>query len=114
MRIDTNTPTTGVRKIPVLRRLAPPVPAEPPVERISSQEASQWLQALGGRDNLLSLESVALTRLRVALKSGQQLQQKQLTELGCQGVSQVAEGVYHLLVGPRAGALGQSLGALPG
>lgn len=55
-----------------------------------------------------------MTRLRVALRNGQQLQHKRLTELGCQGVSQVAEGVYHLLVGPRAGALGQSLGALPG
>lgn len=83
-----------------------------PGERVSSQEAGEWLQALGGRDNLRSVEAVALTRLRITVKNGQQLQQGRLTELGCQGVSQLSEGIYHLLVGPRADALGQSLGNL--
>lgn len=32
MSIDTDTPTTGLRKIPVLRRLAPPRPVEPQTE----------------------------------------------------------------------------------
>ncbi|MDF3865775.1 N-acetylglucosamine-specific PTS transporter subunit IIBC [Pseudomonas denitrificans (nom. rej.)] len=87
---------------------------QPPVEPVSQQEAGEWLQALGGQDNLRSLETVALTRLRVVVSSGEQLQRSRLAELGCQGVSQVAEGVYHLLVGARAEALGQSLGSLDG
>lgn len=88
--------------------------APPPVELVSSREAGEWLQALGGQDNLRSVETVALTRLRVAVKNAEQLQQGRLAELGCQGVSQVAEGVYHLLVGVRAGALGQSFDRLRG
>ncbi|WP_412548078.1 N-acetylglucosamine-specific PTS transporter subunit IIBC [Pseudomonas sp. PDM19] len=88
--------------------------APPPAELVSSREAGEWLQALGGQDNLRSVETVALTRLRVAVKNAEQLQRDRLAELGCQGVSQVAEGVYHLLVGVRAGALGQSFDRLRG
>lgn len=88
------------------------VPEQPPSELVSSQEAGEWLQALGGQGNLRSVETVALTRLRVAVKNAEQLQRGRLAELGCEGVSQVAEGVYHLLVGARAGALGQSFDSL--
>ncbi|WP_447755881.1 N-acetylglucosamine-specific PTS transporter subunit IIBC [Pseudomonas nicosulfuronedens] len=87
---------------------------EQPAELVTPQEARQWLEALGGQDNLRSVESVALTRLRVAVKNGEQLQQSRLSDLGCQGISPLADGVYHLLVGPRASALGSSLGSLRG
>lgn len=87
---------------------------EQPAELVTPQEARQWLEALGGRDNLRSVESVALTRLRVAVKHGEQLQHSHLSDLGCQGISPLADGVYHLLVGPRAGMLGASLGSLHG
>lgn len=94
-------------------RAAPSVgekPAEQPEASLSPQETEQWLQALGGPDNLRSAETVALTRLRVAVRDGGRLQRSRLAELGCQGVSPVGEGVYHLLLGARAGSLGQSLG----
>ncbi|PJI49237.1 MAG: PTS N-acetyl-D-glucosamine transporter [Pseudomonas sp.] len=87
---------------------------EQPAELVTPQEARQWLEALGGRDNLRSVESVALTRLRVAVKHGEQLQHSHLSDLGCQGISPLADGVYHLLVGPRASALGSSLSSLHG
>jgi len=85
---------------------------QPSSETVSTEEATQWLQALGGKGNLHNVESVALTRLRVTLESRDRLQDKRLAELGCQGVTQAAEGVYHLLVGPRADALRQAIAPL--
>ncbi|MFR0691700.1 N-acetylglucosamine-specific PTS transporter subunit IIBC [Enterobacterales bacterium AE_CKDN230030158-1A_HGKHYDSX7] len=88
--------------------------ASEPLAAVPAGEAQAWLEALGGKANLISLDSVALTRLRVSLKNGQSLLESRLKELGCQGISQPAQGVYHLLVGPNAPALGQALQALRG
>ena len=37
------------------------------------------------------------------------LSEAQLTALGCQGVSQLDSGVWHLLVGDKATGLGEAL-----
>ena len=73
------------------------------------QEAEKWLNALGGRGNVRHLEAVAMTRLRVELGDDSRLSEAQLTALGCQGVSQLESGVWHLLMGDKASGLGEAL-----
>lgn len=73
--------------------------------------AEDWLDALGGRDNLLEAQCVASSRVRVRLKDESKVQRERLAAMGCQGVSPQAGGVWHLLVGDKAPGLGQVLQA---
>ncbi|MBU5238021.1 PTS transporter subunit EIIB, partial [Vibrio cholerae] len=63
----------------------------------------------GGRGNVRHLEAVAMTRLRVELGDDSGLSEAHLTALGCQGVSQLDSGVWHLLIGDKALGLGEVL-----
>ena len=86
--------------------------AAAPVEKstpVNVHEAEKWLSALGGRGNVLQLDAVAMTRLRVELGDGSVLSESQLKALGCQGVSQLESGVWHLLIGDKASGLGEAL-----
>jgi PTS system N-acetylglucosamine-specific IIC component len=88
-------------------------PVEKPIA-VNLQEAEKWLSALGGRGNVRQLEAVAMTRLRVELGDDSVLSQADLTALGCQGVSQLDSGVWHLLIGDKASGLGEALERLVG
>ena len=79
---------------------------------IAGSEAQQWLTALGGGDNVLQLDCIAMSRIRLLLADGKALSDAQLKELGCQGVSQLEGGVWHLLVGDKAASLSGALEAL--
>lgn len=79
------------------------------VPAVASSEARKWLSALGGSDNVLHLECVALTRIRLQLADGQALSQNQLKALGCQGMSALEGNVWHLLVGEKAAGLSAAL-----
>ncbi|MCB2251242.1 N-acetylglucosamine-specific PTS transporter subunit IIBC [Pseudomonas chlororaphis] len=79
---------------------------------IAPQEAQKWLAAFGGSDNVLQLDCVALTRLRVQLGDNKALSECQLKNLGCQGSSQLDDGVWHLLIGEKAAGLGKALDTL--
>ena len=83
-------------------------PVDKPVA-VNVQEAEQWLSALGGRGNVRQLEAVAMTRLRVELGDDSVVSEAQLTALGCQGVSQLDSGVWHLLIGDKASGLSEVL-----
>ncbi|QIB06986.1 N-acetylglucosamine-specific PTS transporter subunit IIBC [Pseudomonas sp. FP2300] len=85
-------------------------PAEPTA--VSGAEAQQWLDALGGADNVLQFDCVATSRLRVRLADGQGLSESQLKTLGCQGVSPLDGGVWHLLLGEKAPGLWRALEAV--
>ncbi|EJL02225.1 MULTISPECIES: N-acetylglucosamine-specific PTS transporter subunit IIBC [Pseudomonas] len=76
---------------------------------VSGTEAQQWLDALGGGSNVLQVECVAMSRLRVRLADGKGLSEGQLKALGCQGVSPLDGGVWHLLLGEKAPGLWQAL-----
>jgi PTS system N-acetylglucosamine-specific IIC component len=83
-----------------------------PVDKLVAvdvREAEKWLNALGGRENVRQLEAVAMTRLRVELGDDSVLSEAQLTALGCQGVSQLDSGVWHLLIGDKAWGLSEAL-----
>ncbi|AZD77670.1 N-acetylglucosamine-specific PTS transporter subunit IIBC [Pseudomonas chlororaphis] len=84
----------------------------PPAESIAPQEAVKWLDAFGGSDNVLQLDCVAMTRLRVQLGDNKALSEYQLKSLGCQGSSQLDNGVWHLLIGEKAASLSQALDTL--
>jgi N-acetylglucosamine PTS system EIICBA or EIICB component len=102
--------------MPALGRavLAEPVAVveEPKAVVVAGTEAQQWLNALGGGDNVLQLDCIAMSRIRLLLADGQALSEAQLKELGCQGVSQLEGGVWHLLVGDKAASLSGALEAL--
>ncbi len=85
---------------------------EPKAIGIAGSEAQQWLTALGGGDNVLQLDCIAMTRIRLQLADGKALSEARLKELGCQGVSQLEGGVWHLLVGDKAASLSGALDSL--
>ncbi|MGY2234250.1 N-acetylglucosamine-specific PTS transporter subunit IIBC [Pseudomonas gingeri] len=97
-------PTTGSSTV------APGGPEPVDSTEISGEQLQQWLAALGGKANVRALECVAQTRLRVQLEDVRQLSETALKALGCQGISPLEDGVWHLLVGDRAQALGNALG----
>lgn len=90
----------------------PDAPASTAPAALSSTEAQQWLDALGGQDNVLQLDCVATSRLRVRLADSKGLSESQLKGLGCQGMSPLEGGVWHLLLGEKAPRLWQALDGL--
>jgi PTS system N-acetylglucosamine-specific IIC component len=85
---------------------------EPKSVALTRNEAQQWLDALGGRDNVLQLDCIAMTRIRLQLADAKVLSDAQLKALGCLGVSQLDGGVWHLLVGDKAASLSGAIEAL--
>ncbi|NWA03222.1 N-acetylglucosamine-specific PTS transporter subunit IIBC [Pseudomonas gingeri] len=77
---------------------------------ISAEQLQQWLAALGGKANVRALECVAQTRLRVQLEDVRRLSETALKALGCQGISPLEDGVWHVLVGDRAQAISNAMG----
>ena len=58
--------------------------------------------ALGGVDNIESVESVAITRLRVVLRDAEPVNDAAVEQAGALGVMRVADGVVHVIVGEDA------------
>ncbi|MBD8526616.1 PTS glucose transporter subunit IIBC [Pseudomarimonas arenosa] len=76
------------------------------------KEAAEGLrQALGGMANILNLEAVAYTRLRVELADARRIDAEALKAAGADAVFEVRPGLYHLLVGDRAEQLAAELRA---
>lgn len=67
--------------------------------------AQSLLDALGGKDNLLSSEGCALTRIRVEIKNPTLMNESGLVRAGVTGTQEIRPGLYHLLVGEDALAL---------
>ena len=82
---------------------------EEPVHKMEPGHAQKWLAVLGGRNNLLQVECVALTRLRVKLANENLLSEDLLDALGSQGISQHADGIWHVVVGKQAKGLSEIL-----
>ncbi|WP_285375418.1 N-acetylglucosamine-specific PTS transporter subunit IIBC [Pseudomonas sp. lyk4-TYG-107] len=102
--------------MPTLGRALVAAPAvvveESKAAMVAAPEAQQWLTALGGSENVLQLDCIALTRIRLQLVDGKALSEAQLKELGCQGVSPLEGGVWHLLIGEKAASLSGAIEAL--
>jgi len=58
--------------------------------------------ALGGMDNIESVEAVAITRLRVSLRDPGRIDERALDRAGVTGMMHVADGLVHVIVGEDA------------
>jgi glucose PTS system EIICB or EIICBA component len=65
-------------------------------------QAQVLLKAVGGASNILALDVFALTRLRIEVAPGAQLDQSLLAKAGVAASVEVMPGVWHLIVGPGA------------
>jgi PTS system glucose-specific IIC component len=70
--------------------------------------ARQLLLALGGKDNLVSANSVAMTRVRVEVRDSNLINTEQINRIGI-GTQQIKPGLLHLVVGPQAPTLAAEL-----
>ena len=64
--------------------------------------AAAIVAALGGRDNIVRLEPVAVTRLRVEVRDPASVRKAELENRAAGGVLMVSERVLHVIVGPNA------------
>ena len=67
----------------------------------AAKKVRQFIKALGGADNIKSLEECAHTRLRVVLKSNDQLNKTLLEKSAISGIVHL-EDALHLIVGNHA------------
>jgi glucose PTS system EIICB or EIICBA component len=71
----------------------------PPTGKLSAAKVTEWLAALGGRENLLGAQACAVTRVRVTLKDLRRINEPRLLALGIQAVMPVDEKTVHLIIG---------------
>jgi len=69
-----------------------------------STRAQGIMEALGGKNNIMSLDA-CITRLRVTVKDGASIDQKQLKKLGATGVMKMSDTNYQVVVGTIADPL---------
>src|SRR5689334_1340977 len=99
------------------RVAAPPVPTPGSVNRAIAvtpghrARAAALAAALGGSDNIESVEAVAITRLRVALADAKRIDEQALERAGASGVMRVSDRVVHVIVGEDAAGLAAALSA---
>lgn len=65
--------------------------------------------ALGGKDNLKELETIAKTRLRVEVIDNIKLDKLKLHQAGVQAIVNISPNVFHLIIGNHAPQIGQGL-----
>ena len=90
---------------------AQPDPLNAPLTEAQRQRAQSILSILGGRDNLRSLEALAETRLRVALKTAITLDAAKLETAGILATMPLPDGSLDLIVGLEARQLARALEA---
>jgi PTS system glucose-specific IIC component len=64
--------------------------------------AAAIVEALGGHENIVQLEPVALTRLRVEVRDSSRVRMAQLENAAAEGVLAASDRVLHIVVGPNA------------
>ncbi|WGT46365.1 PTS transporter subunit EIIB [Tessaracoccus lacteus] len=69
---------------------------------VESNQAKQWVAALGGEANIVSLEPIAETRVRVEVSDSAAVDVEALRRAGLQGVVEASPGVWHLVAGLEA------------
>ncbi|WP_370890117.1 PTS transporter subunit EIIC [Janibacter sp. GXQ6167] len=62
-------------------------------------QAKQWFAAIGGHDNVESVEPIAETRVKVVVRDSEQVDRDALSRAGLPGAVEVAPGVWHLVAG---------------
>lgn len=73
------------------------------------RSVSRWLEALGGRANLVTAASCAETRVRIVMRDPNKLDESALQGAGVQAVMNLGNATLHLIVGPDAPRFAQAL-----
>lgn len=68
----------------------------------AAAKAERMIAALGGRENIRTIDAVALTRLRLELTNPDLVDAAALEAAGVQGILRLHEQIYHLVVGLSA------------
>ena len=88
------------------RRAAEPAEAAEPrvivVGDVETNQAKQWVTALGGEGNVRSVEAIAETRVRVEVTDDSKVDVDALKRAGLTAAVKVGEGVWHLIAGLEA------------
>ena len=74
-------------------------------------KADQMIDALGGRSNIVSVEAVSGTRVRVEVADPKRFDQSLVKKAGVRAVATLGAANYHLIVGDDAGEVAQALSA---
>ena len=69
---------------------------------VETNQAKQWVAALGGETNIASVEPIAETRVRVQVLDSALVDAEALRRAGLAGVVEVSPGVWHLVAGLEA------------
>ncbi|MBK7821040.1 MAG: PTS transporter subunit EIIB [Tessaracoccus sp.] len=69
---------------------------------IETNQAKQWVAALGGEANIVSVAPIAETRVRVEVKNSSAVDAEALRRAGLAGAVEVSPGVWHLVAGLEA------------
>lgn len=85
------------------------VEARPAVTAEDRVRAGKLVAALGGPDNIVRAEPCALTRVRVEVREGGDVNQATLETAGVGGVLRVSDSILHLVMGERADAMAAAL-----
>ncbi len=82
--------------------VATPEPRVIVVGDVETNQARQWVKALGGEENITGVVALAETRVRVELKNSGVVDQAALQRAGLAGAVEVSPGVWHLVAGLEA------------
>ena len=74
--------------------------------------AKQYLKALGGHDNLLTIDA-CITRLRLTLKDRSVVNERVLKSLGASGVVKLGENNLQVVLGPLAEIIAGEMKKIP-
>lgn len=68
------------------------------------EKAAEILQAIGNKENILNIDA-CVTRIRLVLKDTTIVNEGLLKELGANGLMDLGNGYYHIVVGTLADPL---------
>ncbi len=94
--------------------VAAPVAAKLPAGAPSAAarlKADQMIDALGGRANIVSVEAVSGTRVRIEVADPKRFDQSLVKKAGVRAVATLGSANYHLIVGDDASEVAQALSA---
>lgn len=85
------------------KKAAEPAPSDEPrvivVSDAETNQAKQWLAAMGGEANIVSVEPIAETRVRAVVKDPALVDTEALHRAGLAAAVMVSPGVFHLVAG---------------
>ncbi|PSJ47574.1 PTS N-acetyl-D-glucosamine transporter [Zobellella endophytica] len=89
------------------------ISAEPQAVTDQSELAREYLEALGGQDNLANIDA-CITRLRLTLNDRSRVDEARLKALGAKGVVKLGEQNLQVILGPLAEIMAAEIKALTG